>query len=109
MIELVASSEQQQIIESITGFLAARYPVERLRGDRRPAERDERGAWHELAAQGWFGLGISPDLDGAGYGVVEETLAFWPRRSLLIWQALRATRTSFGRSWRARPAPRWRA
>ncbi|WP_166903448.1 acyl-CoA dehydrogenase family protein [Mycobacterium sp. DL440] len=91
MIELVASSEQQEIIDSIAGFLAARYPVERLRGEHRPAERDERRGWPELAAQGWFGLGIPEDLDGAGYGVVEEMLAFREFGRFLISPRILAT------------------
>jgi alkylation response protein AidB-like acyl-CoA dehydrogenase len=91
VIELVASAEQQQIIESVAGYLAGRYPVERLRGDHRSPDRDERRAWAELAAQGWFGLGISPELDGVGYGVVEEMLAFREFGRFLISPRILAT------------------
>jgi alkylation response protein AidB-like acyl-CoA dehydrogenase len=91
MIELIASSEQQEIIDSIAGFLAARYPVERLRSEHRATERDERRGWPELAAQGWFGLGIPEELDGAGYGVVEEMLAFREFGRFLISPRILAT------------------
>lgn len=91
MIELIASSEQQQIIDSIAGYLAARYPVERLRGEHRAADRDERRGWIELAEQGWFGLGIPEELDGAGYGVVEEMLAFREFGRFLISPRILAT------------------
>jgi alkylation response protein AidB-like acyl-CoA dehydrogenase len=91
MIRLVASSEQQQIIDSIASYLSARYPVERLRGEHRPTERDERRGWPELAEQGWFGLGISEEFDGAGYGVVEEMLAFREFGRFLISPRILAT------------------
>lgn len=91
MIELIASPEQQEIVDSIAGYIAARYPVERLRGEHRLAENDERRRWPELAAQGWFGLGIPEELDGAGYGVVEEMLAFKEFGRFLISPRILAT------------------
>jgi alkylation response protein AidB-like acyl-CoA dehydrogenase len=74
MIDLFASAEQQQIVDSVANYLAGELPVERLRTELRAPERDERCRWRELSAQGWFGLALADSLGGAGFTVVEEML-----------------------------------
>jgi len=76
MIDLLASSEQQQIIDSVVGYLSREFPVERLRPNAAGKRVRERDRWGDLAAQGWFGLGVSAEAGGAGFTAVEEMLAY---------------------------------
>lgn len=78
MIDLLPSEEQQQIIDSVSAFLAAELPLARLRpspdGDR-PRETELSGdLWQRMAGLGWFGLGIPEEQGGAGLTVVAEML-----------------------------------
>ncbi|MBK7249763.1 MAG: acyl-CoA/acyl-ACP dehydrogenase [Gammaproteobacteria bacterium] len=78
MIDLLPSEEQQQIIDSVAGFLEAQLPVTRLRpgpDGARPADAGLTDAlWHHIASLGWFGLGVSEAQGGAGYPIVVEML-----------------------------------
>lgn len=74
MIDMQASAEQQQILDSVTAMLADALPLERLRPNPRPALNRDQAAWPTLGALGVFGLGL-PECDGGiGYGITEELL-----------------------------------
>jgi alkylation response protein AidB-like acyl-CoA dehydrogenase len=91
VIDLIPDSDQQQIIDSVSGYLAREFPLERLRpaaAGRRVRERDR---WADLAAQGWFGLGLSPEAGGAGFTVVEEMLAWREFGRFLVSPSILAT------------------
>ena len=78
MIDLLPSEAEQQIIDSIAGFLGDELPVTRLR----PGPDGERAAdiglsaarWRDIADLGWFGLGIPEEQGGAGDTVIAEML-----------------------------------
>lgn len=78
MIDLLPSEEQQQIIDSVAGFLADELPLTRLRpgpdGERPPDVGISTELWHRIAGLGWFGLGVPEEQGGAGYTVVAEML-----------------------------------
>jgi alkylation response protein AidB-like acyl-CoA dehydrogenase len=78
VIDLLPSEEQQQIIDSVAGFLAARLPLSRLRpgssGERPGDPGISAGLWRDMAGLGWFGLGIPEERGGAGLTVIAEML-----------------------------------
>ncbi len=74
MIDLRPSPDQQQVIDSIGGYLRRAFPVERFQPGKAP-ETTERNAWRELAQQGFFGLAAPEEVGGAGFSVIEEMLA----------------------------------
>lgn len=73
MIDLLPSIEQQQIIDSVGEFLARALPIARLRTPS-GSWPISAGLWKEIAALGWFGLGLAEEAGGAGYALVEEML-----------------------------------
>jgi alkylation response protein AidB-like acyl-CoA dehydrogenase len=74
MIDLRPSPDQQQVIDSIAGYLRRTFPLERLQPGKK-AGAAERTAWTELAQQGFFGLSAPEEIGGAGFTVIEEMLA----------------------------------
>jgi alkylation response protein AidB-like acyl-CoA dehydrogenase len=91
MIDLLPSPDQQQIIDSVAGFLAHEFPLERLRPNAVGKHMRERDRWLDLAAQGWFGLGVSAEEGGAGFTVVEEMLAYREFGRFLVTPSIMAT------------------
>lgn len=75
MIDLRLTPDQQQIIDSVAGFLARELPLERLRPSEGRPSRAGGASWPDLAAQGWFGLAAPEEIGGAGFTAVEEALA----------------------------------
>lgn len=74
MVDLVLSSEQQQIVESVGAYLAAQAPLSRLRpGVKSPRDVD---LWASMGELGWFALGVPEEDGGGGLSVVEEALIF---------------------------------
>ncbi|MGD9701244.1 MAG: acyl-CoA dehydrogenase family protein [Acidimicrobiia bacterium] len=75
-MDLLPSPEQSEIIDVVGGFLADRFPTSRLR--ERAGERAsfDAATWTECGELGWFALGLSEELGGVGYGMVEEVLVF---------------------------------
>lgn len=71
-MNLLPTSEQQQIIDSTASFLADKMPLRRLHGRDPSAET----LWSEMAAMGWLGLGVAEGSGGVGYGPSEEVLLF---------------------------------
>src|SRR5512137_817386 len=73
-MDLAFSPAQQLLQQSARAFLQQRCPLERVQ----EVALDPRGfavdLWKEIAALGWPGLLISPELGGSG-GSIGETLA----------------------------------
>lgn len=76
-MELLPSSEQQQIIDATAAFLADRLPLRRAHGKSAPADVISEKLWREIAEMGWLGMSLNEACGGVGYGCVEEALVFW--------------------------------
>jgi alkylation response protein AidB-like acyl-CoA dehydrogenase len=75
-MDLLPTSEQEEIVSSVATLLAAQLPITRVRElHAEPAGVDE-SVWAACAAQGWFGLGLAEAEGGVGYGLAEEALLF---------------------------------
>ena len=75
-MDLLPSEEQKQIISACLSFLENELPVDRIHhvNDNNPLITH---AWlAKMAELGWFGLGISEEQGGVGYGLKEEMLLF---------------------------------
>ncbi len=72
-MDLLPTEEQNQIVDASVGFLEKELPVERMlqSGEQPLIDRTMLG---KIAELGWFGIGLSEDLGGVGYGLREETL-----------------------------------
>lgn len=76
-MNLLPTDEQQQIVDTIRGFLADHAPVERLRPDKfGQVGNPDAVLWPQLAELGFLGLGVAEDKGGLGLGPVEEALVF---------------------------------
>ncbi|HEX4181994.1 MAG TPA: acyl-CoA dehydrogenase family protein, partial [Caulobacteraceae bacterium] len=75
-MDLLPTSEQQQIVDSTATYINDRLPLQRLKGLPPRAESLSRETWKELADLGWFGLGLDTSAGGVGYGPSEEVLLF---------------------------------
>jgi alkylation response protein AidB-like acyl-CoA dehydrogenase len=75
---LLMNEDQLHITESVRGFLGGRLPIERWRSNGQINEHaevsDELQCWNDMVELGWFGLGVSEDDGGAGFGLPEEIL-----------------------------------
>jgi alkylation response protein AidB-like acyl-CoA dehydrogenase len=91
LIDLRPSSDQQQVIDSVAGYLGREFPLERLQPKEASKRRSERAAWADLAGQGWFGLGAPEEAGGAGFTVVEEVLAHREFGRFLVSPSVLAT------------------
>jgi len=76
MYNLIASPDQQAIIDTVSAFLSDTLPVERHRADRGKLNRNEFELWPALADIGGFGISAAEARGGAGMTLVEEVLAF---------------------------------
>jgi alkylation response protein AidB-like acyl-CoA dehydrogenase len=75
IVDLEPTDDQRLIEDSINGLLNDRLPISRLRETINHAGRAEVGLWSEFAGLGLFGMGLSDDKGGFGYGLPEEMLA----------------------------------
>ena len=75
-MDLLPSSEQQDIVASAATFLTTALPPERTRQLIGEADNVDAKAWLAAADQGWFVLGLPPDLGGVGCGLADEVLLF---------------------------------
>jgi alkylation response protein AidB-like acyl-CoA dehydrogenase len=75
-MDLLPTSEQQEIISSARSFLASNVPITRTREliDER-SNVDER-VWAAAADLGWFALGLPESRGGVGAGLADEALLF---------------------------------
>ena len=89
-INLNLSTDQSQIIASMSKALTGTFPVSRLRGAHTGSPDSSRLS--SLAELGVFGLGSSEDYGGSGFSIVEEMLLFTELgRHLVTPNALAAT------------------
>jgi alkylation response protein AidB-like acyl-CoA dehydrogenase len=88
MIDLLPSTEQEQLAESIARFLGDTLPADRFRN---PARKPDQALWGQLAELGCFGLSSPEGLGGAGYGLTEEILAFREYGRHLVTPSVLAT------------------
>ena len=75
-MDLLPSPEQQEIIDVVAGFLADHFPTSRLRERAGEPASFDAATWAECGELGWFALGLSEELGGVGYGMIEESLVF---------------------------------
>ena len=68
MIDLQPSDEQQQIIDSISSFLADTAAIDRLISSGAAVANEDQVLRHALAGLGVFGLGVAEEFGGVGYG-----------------------------------------
>lgn len=76
-MDLLPTSEQQQIIDATAAFATERLPLRRLHGKDGPADAVAPALWREIAAMGWLGMTLDDAAGGVGYGAAEEALVFW--------------------------------
>jgi len=88
MIDLLPSTEQEQLAESIARFLGDNLPVERFRGAGRKPDQD---LWPRLAELGCFGLSAPERFGGSGYALTEEVMAFREYGRYLVTPSVLAT------------------
>ncbi|KCZ93216.1 acyl-CoA dehydrogenase family protein [Hyphomonas johnsonii] len=74
MIDLQPSDEQQQIIDSVSSYLADNAPIERLTAPGEVVVSQDGAMRHALAGLGVFGIGVAEEFGGVGYGIAEEAL-----------------------------------
>ena len=73
MWNILPSEDEAMIADSVRQFLDAELPLERLRP--KPVRQVEWQAIRpEMAALGWFSVGLPEDCGGAGLGLVEDML-----------------------------------
>ena len=75
-MDLLPSSEQEEIISSAAQFLAATVPMLRTRELIDAPSNVDPKAWSSAAELGWFALGLPEDAAGVGCGLADETLVF---------------------------------
>lgn len=75
-MDLLPTSEQQQIIDSAIAYLGDRLPLQRLKNLPPRPEVLSSETWRELADLGWLGLGLDSAAGGVGAGPSEEILLF---------------------------------
>lgn len=87
-MDFLPNDEQQQIIDSVRGYFAAEFPLERLRP--KAADDGGRSRWPAIGALGFFGLGLAEAEGGVGYTLAEEALLFREAGRFLLTPALLA-------------------
>jgi alkylation response protein AidB-like acyl-CoA dehydrogenase len=89
-MDFLPSDEQQQIIDSVRGFFAAEFSLERLRPKQRAQDDGGRAQWSAIGELGFFGLGIAETHGGVGYTLAEEALLFREAGRFLLTPSLLA-------------------
>lgn len=72
IVDLLPTDEQTAIRDSVAAMVARVFPVARLHEATSFGAGAEIAAWQELAGLGLFGLGLSEEEGGVGYGIAEE-------------------------------------
>jgi len=74
MVDLLPTTEQREIVDSLSRYLDEVHPVGRLvKHDQDPLAATD--GWAELTGQGWLAIGLPEENGGAGLATVEEALA----------------------------------
>ncbi len=75
-MDLTLSDDQRSIIDSVVGVITDVMPIEKVRevlaGNTSPLDV----MWSQAAGLGWFGLGLTEELGGTGFDLIEEALLF---------------------------------
>jgi alkylation response protein AidB-like acyl-CoA dehydrogenase len=75
-MDLLLSDDQRSIVASVAEVLDDLMPMENVRhvldGDSAPLD----ALWRKAGDLGWFGLGLSEDLGGTGFDLIDEALLF---------------------------------
>lgn len=75
-MDLALSDDQRSIIESVVDVLTDVMPIEKVRAVLDADTSLLDALWSQAADLGWFGLGLSEDLGGSGFDLVDEALLF---------------------------------
>ena len=75
-MNLLPSSDQRQIIDTLRSFLANQSPMARFRPPSSQIGNDDAALWPKLGELGFLGIGIDEQSGGIGLGAVEEMLAY---------------------------------
>ena len=73
-MDLEPNSDEQQLIDTAHSFLMKGMPAARLHGA--DAGRFTEDMRSQLAELGWYGLGLSEEMGGFGFTIVDEVLLF---------------------------------
>jgi alkylation response protein AidB-like acyl-CoA dehydrogenase len=85
-MNLLPDDDQRELVDAVHAVLQRQFDPRRILGEDRG--RPDADEWRDLAALGWFGIGLSEACGGTGLGPAEEMLIF----------------TEFGRSLFSGPA-----
>lgn len=77
-MDLLPTSEQEQIVDAAKSFLDGEAPISRLRPDTGGSEvgNNDYRLWPQLGELGFWGLAVSEDKGGAGLTACEEYLLY---------------------------------
>ena len=73
-MDLLPTSEQVQIVDSVRGFLRDKLPVARLHGRSGVPAQIPEGVWREALDLGLLSFGLPEQSGGSGYALIEEVL-----------------------------------
>ncbi|MDG2459460.1 MAG: acyl-CoA dehydrogenase family protein [Luminiphilus sp.] len=74
-MNLLPDSQQQQILDTLSGLLREKAPIDRFREHGEVGNEDDR-LWPILGDLGFLGLGISDSFGGVGLSAAEEVLVY---------------------------------
>ena len=90
-MDLMLSSEEEQIVDTARDLLSDKLPVDYVRWEKGAAAAADREMLPTFAELGWIALGLPEDAGGFGFGATEEALLFREAgRSLVTLQLLAA-------------------
>jgi len=75
-MDLLPTTEQEEIAAAARSFLAKELPESRIRQLADEEMNVDAPVWSAVAQLGWFALGLPEDLGGVGYGLPEEVMLF---------------------------------
>ena len=75
-MDLLPTEEQTQIVDASVSFLENELPVDRIHKVDADNPLITSEILKNMAELGWFGIGMSEELGGVGYGLKEEALLF---------------------------------
>jgi alkylation response protein AidB-like acyl-CoA dehydrogenase len=67
IVDLLPTAEQDEIVGSVRAVLEDRHTI---------GTAIDESLWAAAVEQGWFAIGLSEELGGVGYSIVEEALVF---------------------------------
>jgi alkylation response protein AidB-like acyl-CoA dehydrogenase len=73
-VDLTPSNAQRDIADSVAEYLAAEFPIERIRLALDGDSFVDDATWEQWASMGFFSLGVPESQGGLGLGIVDEVL-----------------------------------